>query len=370
MDTSKRGTVKLTRDIDRFMCRLRDGDVLLFDTLHPVSHMIKLADNSPVSHAAIYQESGQCIIHASAPHGDRLGPAIREEPLRPRLKERQNRTVTAFRHSDPAIAAKALQHAQHKLTQTSRYGFTDLLGLAASCLNRSYRQTKYKSLRLGLTSMSVLMRRVSTFAAADQPMMSMTCSEFVYSCYVDADPSSLVIRDPLSVRRLKVLWTELRFESRPKRKYFGQGADPAASSWGIPKRAEDDFEWVEDVEIVRIEAPQLLFHDQSDALVPPPEAPIDDLGVDASLTNEHYGLYRQFLHNRRLGKLVPTAKGDEVPWAEHITPFDLWQSESLQVFQILHFPPLDDDPVWKRTGGSARGRVRRTRRSKTFFSGR
>ena len=84
---------------NRFICRLRDGDVLLFDTLHPVSHMIKLADNSPVSNAAIYQESGQCIIHASADDRRERVPLAREHLQR--LRE------LGLDHSSAAAARRA-----------------------------------------------------------------------------------------------------------------------------------------------------------------------------------------------------------------------------------------------------------------------
>jgi hypothetical protein len=53
-DQTHAGWPKLTTDVDDFQDGLRDGDILLFDSLYPVSQMIKLVDDSPVNHCALF----------------------------------------------------------------------------------------------------------------------------------------------------------------------------------------------------------------------------------------------------------------------------------------------------------------------------
>jgi len=44
----------MTDQIDVFVRSLRTGDVILFDTVKPLSGLIKFAENRPANHCALY----------------------------------------------------------------------------------------------------------------------------------------------------------------------------------------------------------------------------------------------------------------------------------------------------------------------------
>jgi hypothetical protein len=47
------GTVLLTTNEDQFMDSLKPGDLLLFDSVHMLSELIKFAENRPVNHCGV-----------------------------------------------------------------------------------------------------------------------------------------------------------------------------------------------------------------------------------------------------------------------------------------------------------------------------
>jgi hypothetical protein len=55
------------------------------------------------------------------------------------------------------------------------------------------------------------------------------------------------------------------------------------------------------------------------------------------------------LENDRKGKNIPPTRQQPQPYAQTVTPFDLWQSPSLTVVNILHLPPAAGDTMFERT---------------------
>jgi hypothetical protein len=351
--------VRLTRDIDRFVCRLKDGDVLLFDSLHLVSHMIKLADNSPVNHCGIYEEEGESVIEASPPGDDSPRKAIRRAPLRDRVKGRLSRTVTAFRHPDAGLGKAVVARAREWGAMETAYGYTDLLGLFAQCFNRSYGNTKYASLRIAFDMVSSLMQSASTVAGLglDQ-RWSLTCSEFVYSVYIEVDKGSIEIRDPLSIWNDEVRWLDRYLPApRPRRtpKYFDPTRAGASSDWFSEE--DEAFSSILAGGIIPgqpDDAPAMLFTNRNGPPTEPPTEWTEGAGFEVGRDNGRRQLWRQTLQNLLFGKCIPrSSQTPETPWAEHVTPFDLWQSKSLHAVEVLHFPPLPGDPVRERGGFAA-----------------
>jgi hypothetical protein len=364
--------VNLTQNPKTFINALRSGDVLLFDSLHPISHMIKLADNSPVNHCAIYGKDGAQIIHASLPEDGWRGKTIVQEPLEQRLESGLTRSLTALRHPDPSLGARVLNKAHEWMDDAeNRYGYTDLLGLSAQCFNRSYGSTA-----AALESMSRVLRSLSRVAESGRdPRLSLTCSEFVYSVYIETDDKSIEIRDSLSRwrERPSLLDRITGTEGSSEPKYVDPTFAGSRSSerrpaggWSVPDdpfnfgpgkgshtglgfNAPDPFDPFEssdpEPEV------ELLFVDRDGSEQPAPEEYIEGTGLLVWLKNERYFLERQRQRNRDRKKRLIKSAQDPRPWAEHVTPFDLWQSESLEAFQVLHLPPGPGDKVRQRTGG-------------------
>ena len=51
--------VAMTGSVEGFINSLRTGDILLFDTIHPLSQLVKFAENRPVNHCALYLGAGE-----------------------------------------------------------------------------------------------------------------------------------------------------------------------------------------------------------------------------------------------------------------------------------------------------------------------
>ena len=332
--------VILTSDIDEFIAELRDGDVLLFHSLHPFSHAIRLIDNSPVNHCALYKRDGEQMVHAGLPiikqdaSGKAVRVSVREDPLRARLRTHVDRDVTALRLPQKDIASDALREAEDWVRIRTRYGFKDLLSLAATCVQRSYGSMLGKAEKLALCTTAHALSFVSA-ATAGPPELSVTCSAFVYSCYMFADPSSIEIGDPLSI------WTG----KKPERRYRGlETGSPDDPELGIAFRDAGDSD--------------------SDEWIAAPRSATAADDFDAVLANERFELHREMLRDRdqtlrrrgllhrERGKVVPLASQEPAPYAQTITPFDLWQSPSLTAVCALHLPPRPDDRVLERRGQS------------------
>ena len=335
-------TVPVTSSVDTFLGALHDGDVLLFDNLHAVSNVIKLADNSPVSHCAVYQRDGEQIIHAGPPPAGAF--AVRRESLRNRLDDRLTRTVTALRHGDPKLGAAVLLEAERWLKKDSHYAFKSLLDLAASCFNRSYGRpladAEMKSHERLLRRISLLMSTLTAFVVDDESgVWSLTCSEFVYSCHIATDPTSIVIEDPLS------FWGE---KGRSKVYVDDPGRRPGGPQpfTRIAPEAHSDDD----------DDRKILFPNPDGVATPPPSAPTPGDSAADTLQTERYELDEERRSDQLRGKPVFRARGDEPPYAPAVTPFDLWQSRSFTAVNVLHRPPTHDDPVRLRRGTDRRDR--------------
>jgi hypothetical protein len=206
-------TVQLTRSIDEFISLLQPADVLLFDSLRPASHIIKLAENRPVNHAALYQGDAK-FVHATK-HEPGY-PAVQPGSLDSRLETGSDRTVTALRHLwvlDGRLRADAvLSQAEQMAEAGGSYDWVDLLSLALPTFWRSYHHHIDRhglagsavSRMLDYLSKSVLAaiesdpntRQMVTSIASDA--MTVTCSEMVYRCYDLAANYSIEVSLPLS----------------------------------------------------------------------------------------------------------------------------------------------------------------------------
>lgn len=356
---------KLTSAITAFLDELRTGDVLLFNSLHPVSHAIKLVDNSPVNHCAIYDEHGEQILHASLPitrrdeRGRDVSISVRADSLVARLRKGADRTVTAMRVDNAALGGKVVGEARHWIKLTTRYGFKGLPSLGAQCVNRSYGRSLSKRQQFLLyqaaRAMSAPSRATVGMRRAE---LSVTCSEFVYSCYMIVDQSSIRIHDPLSV------WKRGRWLKVPVTKYDARSTVLVHPASGKRVRALPiiDPQLGDADEPVLSDPgpePEIAFRDWADPRMMRRVAssPNRALGrdFDARIANERLALVREMLRNYRNrdeGKIVPLGRQSPPPYAQAVTPFDLWQSPSLTAVCVLHLPPLPGDPIINRRGES------------------
>ncbi len=344
----------VTTDETSFCSSLEVGDVLLFDTLQLASHIIKLIDNSPVNHCALYAGGGE-VVHVGPTGGEATnGGAAHGDPLHKMLLSRKIRTVTAMRYiqtgdeRDKDLGQRATDKAKPYLDD-ARYGYGDLLGLAAACFNRAYAGPWHSVVRLTVTAMSKAAQKASaTFTRKQPAQYHLTCSEFVYSCYELAKPGCLEIVDPLATWR----WVDGKLERQAA--YWSAGSTDA--DWSLQFQSS---EW----EVLSLPSPDLE--------VDPPEG--EDSAFSKELANEKDQILQAMINGLSDGKygLEPFGPGSgdhayagaaagvepispraDAPHAEAITPWDLWASPSLEVVRVLHFPPFPGDPVRGRLGRS------------------
>ncbi len=144
-------TVRITTEIDEFATSLQRGDVLLFDSIHALSHLIKFAENRPVSHCALYLGDGTFAhVGRHKPGKTRKDPpsvpAARTDSLTEWLKSPPgpyDRTVTALRHIDVSrasdtdgVAGRALEYVDPR---NSTYNYLSLIALMVPSLLRTYK---------------------------------------------------------------------------------------------------------------------------------------------------------------------------------------------------------------------------------------
>ena len=320
---------KLTSAITAFLDELRTGDVLLFNSLHPVSHAIKLVDNSPVNHCALYRgHKSNTIVHANMP-STKGEPAVREESLRGRLCEGLDRTATALRSPQVGTGRRVMKMADYWLSNPTAYGFKSLPRLASMCIHRAY------SGRVSKTRIAALHRTAQLMNAAldiafpnDKGKISVTCSEFVYSCYIGAS-KSIEIRHPLSVLP----------NGKPVKSYYANPRVPGPGRYG--PRTERPATTV----------PGMVFPGPGGGLIAVPGARRRGVGFDARLNNERLELDHDVRDDfRSRGAEMLFADQKLPPFAQAVTPFDLWQSPSFTVVKVLHLPPgAAGDKVWEGT---------------------
>jgi hypothetical protein len=210
METGR--SLELSTDPDVFLGHLRPGDVVLFDSLHPLSALIQLAENRPVSHAGLYLGEGK---FAQVARESRSHPAAaRIEDLDERLGLPYDRTATALRHIDVVngAAPDAVVKRAHDYTdpEDTTYAYLSLISLMVPALFRTYEEYfdagSSASQRIGSVLETLSQAMLTVFepetAIAAQPAgagkKTLTCSEFVYRCFLEADrPMPVLLKDPL-----------------------------------------------------------------------------------------------------------------------------------------------------------------------------
>jgi hypothetical protein len=197
----------LTEDPGAFAATLWPGDVLLFDTLNPVSWLVKLFEDRPVSHAAVYLGDGTYAEMGLPQYADEQRTRIlvhpaRATPLDRVLTKPQTgpwalvRTVTALRHrqiGSPAHADPVVEVARAYIDADPHYDYTGLLALALPSMLRSYGTSFHLAQHLGILGApleavadAIVAALVEETAAPDG--VSLTCSEFVFRCFAEAPP--------------------------------------------------------------------------------------------------------------------------------------------------------------------------------------
>ena len=219
MPSAKNEDLKVTDDVKKFLKKLKPGDILLFDTITLVSQLIKFAENRPVNHCGVFlggdtfAQVGSGTAHAHSAN------------LRERLEERPgplDRTVTALRHVD-ALDPKESKRISNSIVKIADeyinvrktdYSFVSLRHLMIPSLYRNYRNdlenTKHVAKFLPLIS-SFAKAILSHFGQVESVSRldgtkSLTCSEFVYRCYLEAAPRLQVdVHRPLMTWDMELL---------------------------------------------------------------------------------------------------------------------------------------------------------------------
>jgi hypothetical protein len=318
----------MTSSIEEFIGVLGPADVLLFDSMRPVSHIIKLAENRPVNHAGLYAGSGE-FLHATVHEPGE--PTVTSVPLDRRLRSGSHRTVTALRHLDvlqgqldgPGVVDRARDMAE----AGGQYALVDLMSLVIPTVWRSYHQDlkrtpearraiEYLSTNL-LADMERAAAQQSTQLQVDHPeTLTVTCSEMVYLAFDRTIRGCFQIEDPLA-----------RWSTEPST------VDESAT----PDEAD----------------PRLIFYPPVPPVPTPagPNAPGQGGGLKPS-DEDLVALFRrailtitgQAARNRRHGKYGDHGAPHGAPLADCVTPGDLWASPSLSCVAVFHLPPPWEQP--------------------------
>jgi len=347
----------ITTDAEAFLSQLRPGDVLLFDSVHMLSELIKFAENRPVNHCTVYLGNGELAQVRGHTPGlnvrDRpLVPAARKENLRDRLaaSPAYDRTISALRHvatpSGSAGAEAVVKRAREYVEpEDTTYSYLSLIALMVPSLFRTYEnyfQDPGAARRVGnllrLVSQSLLDALDTDVSTPSKNKKTLTCSEFVYRCYDEAQPRMPIrVHNPLG--HWDVSTKSLRDVLRRAR------SDPSAGPQmrGPGGVAEPEL------------APNTVVN--GEGLIAFNPSLRTDLAVAEELSTPTRGMttgikkdlavlagetFLEILkHNIRLKKYESErstngAKGEVVP--DLVTPRDLWSSESLEAVAVLHRP--------------------------------
>ncbi len=322
----------LTSDEEDFVSMLRPGDVLLFDSARPLSGLIKFGENRPVNHSGIYLGNGHFAEATS--HAE--NGAVRQSDLGDHLRSRRQRTVTAFRHRDAGGRSMdpILERAQFYLESDTSYAYRSLYRLILPSLYRSYRprgngeesgdfeQRKSQHWLAILNSLSQSSLSIwegedpETGKPGSDESSGLTCSEFVFRCYSEAETD-----DPVKPLCIDVVEPLTRIRQPPDRPTV-RGAD-VGDHIG------------------------LMLHD-SIVLESDPRYPItrgrgepgagDVWGEMARIAGR---ALETTVKRKLLSLLGRTPPGPGGSWVvpDTVTPRDLWSSPSLQAFAVFHRPP-------------------------------
>jgi hypothetical protein len=316
----------MTTDPVAFTGTLQEGDLLLFDSLHLLSQFLKLADDRPVNHCAVFLGAGQ-VAHCNKPLPGEPEHAIYRTPLSDLLGLARVRTVTALRHRGVDAGASpvpVVTRASAFVSAPVPYAYVDLVRLAAPCLLRAYRDELAAD---HASAVVVLLRSVVGMTSAydrskrvlgrkGSKRVAMTCSSFAYRCYVGDPgvrgnvPFPIVLENPLATLDAPA---RLRTSAPP-------GAQPrirAGGGAGIRG---------------------LTFHP---ALVDPPT-----IGNGATPRARWVDdmIARRATARGTVTELMRTSRpaGDELPAGPvdaAVTPRDLWGSSSFRAVAVFHRPP-------------------------------
>jgi hypothetical protein len=380
--------VDLTTDPARFMSALKPGDVLLFDGVSPISALIKLAENRPVNHCAVFLGQREFAeVRGHKPAADRRSPpavpAARSTDLEKLLDSAPHyeRTITALRHVNAtrggasAVAACARDYVD---AADTTYRYLSLIALMVPSFFRTYE--KYFNARRSTERLAEMLRVVSQSILnvmeieGDKPKESdsrrtFTCSEFVYRCFSEAAGDtdySIHVAKPLgrwagrgggdrlaeAVEEADLRAQERRAAQRAStrdrtrqasRSRTGQGSrqlTPSAKGGLREPRARSSSRRSETVDgegLVRFDSSfktELITPDTVSGGQTRAWGVKKDIAVLASASVLDI-LKHNILHMKY--KDVVTRTNEVVP--EFVTPRDLWGSKSLAAVSVLHLPP-------------------------------
>jgi hypothetical protein len=338
--------VVLTSSLEEFVRELKPGDVLLFDTLHPVSAAIKCAENRPVSHCALHTGGGAFLhVTGHAPDGATLQPgtgdALQPGTLETRLKSRDDRTVTARRHSTACGedgAEWALTSATALLKESTAYSYLSLTSLAVPCFCRAYRRyleaeghdtppwlrtilRTVEGQAVALVDITAAFAEEAEVGGMSSGKKTLTCSEFVYGC-LSSSGRQVAVPDNLVQWRLD----RLAPASRGGGLRTLSGATPVEFS------------------------PDLLDFNPALRAYPPHRGLSLRTAGSSDLARAAVKVVCDLLeYNVKHGKygvpgrpLQHLAMSDGIVGA-FVTPGDLWSSPSLDTVAVLHRPPSRAD---------------------------
>ena len=388
-------SVPMTDDVGQFIGSLLEGDVLLFDTLHPLSNLIKFAENRPVNHCALFLGGGTFAHvgrHIPDPEGKGppVKPAARVEDLAQWLHSPpgpHDRTVTALRHSKiehASDAAGVIARAQgYVAPKDTTYNYVSLIGLMVPSLLRTYRNYlgNQGAMKLVVGTMQAFSHALidvleQDVASLPSESRTLTCSEFIYRCFDESGKDlCLTITEPLGT------WTDPKNLRRP------DGDPPTGGTGGAPSvepgpttGPADDGPIVSTVVTIQsfdgggeppVVSGEGLVHfndsfrtevlgpagirisgDWADSVpllgplsgTPPVQAFFGGSGWDVAVLagKAIVEMIRSNQDLKKYDEAARSAKPGDV-FADLVTPRDLWGSPTLSAVAVLHRPPSRQD---------------------------
>jgi hypothetical protein len=341
--------VLLTVDETEFVNSLNKGDVLLFDSLHFASELIKLALNRPVNHSAIFVGDKRYADANERPPGQ---PTVCTNDIRSLLRSRSIRTVTALRHKEVLAgrldATSVIEQVNTFINaKDTTFSYMSLAILAVPQLSRIYKElvgddgaVRRVMGTILETASASLMSAIAELGTAS----ALTCSEFVYRCYSGADA-----RLSIEFNHLPVSWG-----SGEHREQEAGESDELGAALGDEIIAQggsglDDSGIIDGIDLV-------AFHDDEadieqglgEAEMPGAEGDLGQaLGVDAGIVKVARTAFNAYIaRNLRQEKYGDPENPDidpGKPIPDAVTPGDLWGSPSLVACSVLHRPPLQPD---------------------------
>jgi hypothetical protein len=316
MEGGQSGDCLVTASDTEFMAELRAGDLLLFDSCHVASALIKFADNSPVNHCGVYVDHG-VFMHVT--HHDSGTPAVQKARVTDRLARYEDYHVVALRHRNADVdvgAPVVVARSRAFEAEPSAYAYLNLVALFVPAFLRSYRPR----LRPDHPAAGVLERAENAFLQSidfDQDRVTfdppppgtktLTCSQFAYLCYArSSEELTIEIRDPLA-----------RYSSPARPPVRGGGSRPLSQ--------------LLDLDLHRALSEE-VFYGAPDQARRGEQYLTRKLAIGAAKL-----IWDICWHNGSLRSDAFTSTGHVVP--ELVTPRDLWSSPSFESRAVLVRPP-------------------------------